>query len=46
MIRRLSLVIWFGLLLALAFSPTLVIGFAIDLALLWLALVSGWSPAG
>jgi len=35
-----------ALLLALAFSPTLVIGFAIDLALLWLALVSGWSPAG
>jgi hypothetical protein len=35
-----------ALLLALAFSATFVIGYAIDLALLWLALISGWSPAG
>ena len=34
------------LLLTLPFSPILLNGFAIDLALLWLALVSGWSPAG
>jgi len=34
------------LLLVLCFSPILLNGFAIDLALLWLALVSGWSPAG
>jgi hypothetical protein len=34
------------LLLAVCFSPILLNGFAIDLALLWLALVSGWSPAG
>jgi hypothetical protein len=34
------------LLLALVFSPTFVIGFGIDFALLWLALVSGWGPAG
>ena len=33
------------LLLVLRFSPILLNGFAIDLALLWLALVSGWSPA-
>ena len=33
------------LLLALCFSPILLNGFAIDLALLWLALLSGWSPA-
>ena len=35
-----------ALLLALVFAPTFMIGFGIDLALLWLALVSGWSPAG
>jgi hypothetical protein len=34
------------LLLTLGFSPILLNGFAIDLALLWLALLSGWSPAG
>jgi len=34
------------LLLVLRYSPILLNGFAIDLALLWLALVSGWSPAG
>ena len=34
------------LLLAVCFSPILLNGFAIDLALLWLALLSGWSPAG
>ena len=34
------------LLLALCFSPILLNGFAIDLALLWLVLLSGWSPAG
>jgi hypothetical protein len=34
------------LLLVLRFSPILLNGFAIDLALLWLALLSGWSPAG
>ena len=34
------------LLLTLCFSPILLNGFAIDLALLWLALLSGWSPAG
>ena len=34
------------LLLILCFSPILLNGFAIDLALLWLALLSGWSPAG
>ena len=33
-------------LLALCFSPILLNGFAIDLALLWLALLSGWNPAG
>jgi hypothetical protein len=33
-------------LLTLRFAPTFVIGYGIDLALLWLALVSGWSPAG
>lgn len=34
------------LLLALFFSPVLVLGFAIDLALLWLVLASVWSPLG
>jgi hypothetical protein len=34
------------LLLSVCFSPILLNGFAIDLALLWLALLSGWSPAG
>jgi hypothetical protein len=34
------------LLLTVCFSPILLNGFAIDLALLWLALLSGWSPAG
>jgi len=34
------------LLLVLRFSPILLNGFAIDLALLWLALLSGWMPAG
>ena len=34
------------LLLTLCFSPILLNGYAIDLALLWLALLSGWSPAG
>jgi hypothetical protein len=32
--------------LAVCFSPILLNGFAIDLALLWLALLSGWGPAG
>ena len=32
------------LLLTMFFSPTFVIGYAIDLALLWLVLASGWSP--
>jgi hypothetical protein len=31
--------------LALFFSPQLVLGLAIDVALLWLAFGSGWSPA-
>lgn len=34
------------LLLALFFSPVLLLGFAIDLALLWLVLASVWSPGG
>jgi hypothetical protein len=34
------------LLLALFFSPALLLGFAIDLALLWLVLASIWSPVG
>jgi hypothetical protein len=34
------------LLITVCFSPILLNGFAIDLALLWLALLSGWSPAG
>jgi hypothetical protein len=34
------------LLLAVCFSPILLNGFAIDLALLWLVFLSGWSPAG
>jgi hypothetical protein len=34
------------LLLTLCFSPILLNGYAIDLALLWLALLSGWSPPG
>jgi hypothetical protein len=33
-----------ALLLALVFSLMFVIGYAIDLALLWLALASGWRP--
>ena len=33
------------LLLAVCFSPILLNGFAIDLALLWLVFLSGWSPA-
>ncbi len=33
------------LLLTVAFSPILLNGFGIDVALLWLALLSGWSPA-
>ena len=41
-----ALAISSALLLALMLAPTFVIGFGIDLALLWLALVSGWSPAG
>ncbi len=32
------------LLLGLFFSPMLLLGFAIDLALLWLSLLSEWSP--
>ncbi len=32
------------LLLGLFFSPMLLLGFAIDLALLWLAVLSDWSP--
>jgi hypothetical protein len=32
------------LLLVLFFSPALILGFAINLALLWLALASHWSP--
>ncbi len=34
------------LLLTVAFSPILLNGFAIDFALLWLALLSGWRPPG
>jgi hypothetical protein len=34
-----------ALLLALAFSPMFVIGYGIDLALLWLVAASGWRPA-
>ena len=34
------------LLLAVCFSPILLNGFAIDLALLWLVFLSGWSPQG
>ena len=34
------------LLLTLCFSAILLNGYAIDLALLWLALLSGWSPPG
>jgi hypothetical protein len=34
------------LLLTLRFSPILLNGFAIDLALLWLVFLSGWRPAG
>ena len=34
------------LLLTLCFSPILLNGFAIDVALLWLALLSGWGPEG
>ncbi len=34
------------LLLALCFSPSLLLGFAIDLALLWLVVSSAWRPAG
>jgi hypothetical protein len=34
------------LLLTVCFSPILLNGFGIDFALLWLALLSGWSPAG
>ena len=33
-------------LLVLFFSPTLILGLVIDAALLWVALVSGWSPGG
>ena len=33
------------LLLTVCFSPILLNGFGIDVALLWLALLSGWSPA-
>jgi hypothetical protein len=33
------------LLLGMAFSPNLSLGVAIDVALLWLALWSSWSPA-
>jgi hypothetical protein len=33
-------------LLALFFSPALLLGFAIDVVLLWLVLASGWSPVG
>ena len=34
------------LLLTLCFSPILLNGYAIDLALLWLVFLFGWSPAG
>lgn len=34
-----------GFLLAIFFSPTLLLGFAIDGAVAWLALASIWSPA-
>ena len=33
------------LVLALAYSPALLLGFAIDVALLWLVVSSTWSPA-
>jgi hypothetical protein len=32
------------LLLGLCFSPTLLLGVAIDMGLLWLVIASGWSP--
>jgi hypothetical protein len=35
-----------ALLLAVAFSPTLLLGFAIDLAVAWLVLAGPWTPAG
>ena len=35
-----------ALLLLLCFSPSLVIGLAIDAALAWLALAGSWTPAG
>ena len=31
--------------LTLVLSPSLLLGYAIDAALLWLAVASGWSPA-
>jgi hypothetical protein len=32
-------------LLTLFFSPLLLLGYAIDLALIWLSVTSAWSPA-
>jgi hypothetical protein len=34
------------ILLVIAFSPALILGFGINLALLWFVLASGWNPAG
>ena len=34
------------LLLAIAFSPTLLLGFAIDVAVAWLVLAGPWTPVG
>ena len=34
-----------ALLLTLRFAPAFLVGYGIDLALLWLALLAGWSPA-
>ena len=34
------------LLLAIFFSPTLLLGWAIDVALPWFALAAAWRPAG
>ena len=35
-----------GLLLSIAFSPTLLLGFAIDIAVAWLVLAGPWTPVG
>jgi hypothetical protein len=35
-----------AVLLAIAFSPTLLLGFAIDIAVAWLVLAGPWTPVG